>query len=156
MQIILVIHNIRSVHNVGSLFRTADGVGVSEIIVSGYTPLPYDRFSRLRTDFQKTALGSEQSVSWRCVESLPDTISEFKSKGFEILGLEQDVRSIHYKKYTSKKDVVVIIGNEVDGIDAEILSLCDTVVEIPMSGEKESLNVAIATGVLLFSLRDRT
>jgi tRNA G18 (ribose-2'-O)-methylase SpoU len=154
MQIILVLHDIRSVHNVGSLFRTADGVGVSEIILSGYTPLPYDRFLRLRGDFQKTALGSEKSVPWKQVDSLPETITELKSQGYTVLGLEQSDRSIHYTDYKTQKPVVVIVGNEVDGVHPDILALCDDVVEIPMRGEKESLNVTIATGVLLFSLRD--
>jgi len=154
MQIILVLHNIRSVHNVGSLFRTADGVGVSEIILSGYTPLPYDRFLRLRGDFQKTALGSEKSVSWKHVDSLVETMMELKSKGYAILGLEQSKQSLYYKEYKIQKPVVVIVGNEVDGVHPDILDLCDDVVEIPMKGEKESLNVTIATGVLLFSLRD--
>ncbi len=157
MKKVLVLENIRSVHNVGAIFRTADAIGISEIILVGYTPAPVDRFGRDREDLHKSALGAEKNVPWRQVGE-GDLISELlkkKTAGFKIISLEQAENSVDYKKVEVDCDVVIVVGNEVTGVSSEVLKVSDIVAEIPMAGEKESLNVSVATGVLLFRLFDR-
>lgn len=151
----LLIHNIRSVYNVGAMFRTADGVGVSHIHLSGYSPTPVDRFGRLRQDFHKCALGAEASVPWTYHESALDLISEKKKSGYTIIGLEQTDRSVDYKTIDTPEKVLLVIGTEVGGMDPEIIDACDVLIDIPMRGEKDSLNVSVATGVALYRLFDR-
>jgi len=149
---ILILDNIRSVHNTGSIFRTSDGVGVSEIFLCGTTPTPIDRFGRKRKDFAKVALGAEESVSWKYFETTEAAIAEAKEKGYEILGLEQHENSVPYNSHTPTKNFALVVGEETQGIPKNILDLCDTILEIPMRGEKESLNVSVATGVTLYQL----
>lgn len=151
-QIYLLLHNIRSTHNVGSIFRTADAVGVKKIYISGYTPAPVDRFGRARQDITKASLGAEKSVPWEGVGDVFELIKKLKTEKVKILGLEQNERSIDYRKAKNNDDMLVIVGNEVGGIEKDILDLCDEIVEIPMHGSKESLNVSVATGILLYSL----
>lgn len=154
--VILVLHNIRSTHNVGSLFRSADGAGVAEIILSGYTPTPIDKYGRNRNDIAKTALGAELSLPWQQIESLPDFIKQKKAEGFLVSAIEQAPNSVHYKKVNQKnksaQKQILILGNEVLGVDEDTLSLCDQVIEIPMAGDKESLNVGVAGAIVLFEL----
>lgn len=152
---VLIIHNIRSVYNVGALFRTADAVGISKIILSGYTPAPIDRFGRKRNDFHKCALGSEDSVSWEVSSNVEETIGVLKKGGYVVVGLEQSDQSVDYKEVEVRQKTAVIIGSEVGGMDPELLAECDIVAEIPMKGMKDSLNVSVATGVLLYRLFDR-
>lgn len=149
---ILILHNIRSVQNVGAIFRTADACGISKIIISGYTASPIDRFGRKRTDVSKAALGAEDTVSWEEVTDIFSEIKHFKENGFYVISIEQTENSIDYKDVTPKEKNVFIIGNEVDGIQKELIELSDVVAEIPMLGEKESLNVSVATGVSLFRI----
>ncbi len=153
-EIILVLHDIRSAQNVGAIFRTADGVGVSRIIISGYTPAPVDRFGRERKDISKTALGAEKTIPFKVVKNITNEIKKFKNEGFEIVCLEQSEESIDYKKYKPKNKVVFIVGNEVLGVSKNILEKSDKIIEIPMRGQKESLNVSVATGVALFRIFD--
>jgi len=150
----LILNNIRSVINVGAIFRTADAIGINKIYLVGYTPAPVDRFGRLRNDIKKSALGAEESVDWESVENIKDLITDLKKRGVEILALEQDEKSIDYKNIEIEKNVAVIVGNETEGIEKEVLEMCDQVLEIPMVGEKESLNVSVSTGILLFRLFD--
>lgn len=152
---ILVLHNIRSEHNVGAIFRTADAAGISEIILSGYTPAPKDRFGRAVSGIAKAALGAEASISWRSTKKIGAEILKLKKSGYEIVALEQSPRSIDYKKYIPKEKVAVILGNEVLGVSPALLKKADAVLEIPMKGKKESLNVSVATGILLFRMFDR-
>ena len=151
-ELCLALHNIRSVYNVGAIFRTADARGVSKIYLCGYTPAPIDRFGRARKDIAKAALGAEKMVSWESVESLSSLISKLKKEKYRILALEQDEASINYKKAKLEKKNLLILGEEVKGIEKEILKTCDEILEIPMKGEKESLNVSVAAGVALFGL----
>jgi 23S rRNA (guanosine2251-2'-O)-methyltransferase len=153
---ILLLHDIRSVINVGALFRTADSVGVSRILLSGTSPAPIDRFGRKRSDFVKAALGAEDSVIWNVVEKIIPTIKNLKKQGYRIIVLEQANNSIDYKKVSLLKNekIVLIPGNEVDGVPKKILDLTDTIIEIPMRGTKESLNVSVATGIALYRLLD--
>lgn len=149
---ILVLVDIRSTHNVGSIFRTADAAGISKIYLAGYTPAPIDRFGRKRADIAKSALGAEENIEWESVKNSFDLIKKLKEDDFQIISLEQADDSIDYKKIDAKEKVVIVLGSEVDGVSKEILDLSDVIAEIPMGGEKESLNVSVATGVFLFRL----
>lgn len=153
---ILILHNIRSVENVGAMFRTADAGGVGKIYITGYTPTPLDRFGRKRKDLAKSALGAEEHVDWEYTKNLNPLITKLKKNSFYIIGIEQAQNSIHFKKLTrqlkGKNKRVFIVGNEVLGIDKKTLKKCDLIVEIPMKGKKESLNVGVALGVVLFSI----
>ena len=150
--IIVIIHNIRSTYNVGSMFRTADTAGVSKIYLTGYTPSPVDRFGRYRRDISKTALGAEKSVPWEHYKEIGKTIKNIKKEGFYIIALEQVSQAIDYKKIKPKQKTALVVGNEVRGLSKVGLDKCDVVVEIPMHGQKESLNVSVALGIALFRI----
>ncbi len=147
----LILHNIRSVQNAGAIMRTADAAGVSKIYFSGYTPTPIDRFGRVRNDFKKASLGAEESVPWEQIDSLPDLFAKLRTDGVEIIALEQHPKS---KQYTDvhPESFALILGNETEGIEKDILESVDTIIEIPMHGKKESLNVSVAAGIALFRL----
>lgn len=150
---VLILDNLRSVENTGSIFRTAEGLGVSKIYCIGTTPTPLDRFGRKRTDFAKVSLGAEEMLEWEYAKDIAPVIQELRSQKFKILALEQDERSVSLQAASSKLSTfALIVGNEVEGVATEALQLCDTVVEIPMRGEKESLNVSVSTGIALYSL----
>jgi 23S rRNA (guanosine2251-2'-O)-methyltransferase len=152
---VLILDNIRSVINVGAIFRTADAVGIDKVFLVGYTPAPVDRFGRDRQDFAKAALGAEKTVDWEQRESLPDLIKELRDQDFQIVALELDESAVDYKKVEVADNSAVIVGNEVDGISPEILKKVDVVAQIPMNGEKESLNVSVATGILVYRFFDK-
>ena len=147
----LILHNIRSAENVGSLFRTADAFGVTRIFLTGYTPAPLDRFKRPVGRIAKTALGAEKTVPWEQAE-VADVIARLQSDGVCVVALEQDVRSQSVASYIPVSPWALVLGNEVLGIDPHTLALTDVVLEIPMAGQKESLNVAVAAGVALYAL----
>lgn len=151
MSTILILHNIRSAQNVGSIFRTADGAGAKEIILTGYTPAPIDRFGRVRSDIAKAALGAENTVSWRQEADTASVIAQLKEAGVEVVAVEQDARAINYRDHKAQEEVAFIFGNEVEGIESAVLDVCDAVIDIPMRGTKESLNVAVAAGIILFN-----
>jgi len=156
--IIVIAHNIRSTHNVGAIFRTAEGFGVSKIILSGYTPYPrLQKDSRLphiaeklTKQISKTALGAEAIVPFEYLEEPP--LTNLKSDGYRIVALEQATKSIPMADYTPPKKVVLLLGEEVEGITAELLAECEDIIEIPMVGKKESFNVSVATGIALYAL----
>jgi 23S rRNA (guanosine2251-2'-O)-methyltransferase len=147
---ILIMHNIRSVENVGAMFRTADAAGISKIYLTGYTPAPLDRFGRKRGDLAKSALGAEDFVSWEQKKSIFPLLLKLKREKYFIIGLEQDKKSIDYKKVELKNKNAFIVGAEIGGIPENILKKCDIIAEIPMKGKKESLNVSVALGIMLF------
>ncbi|CAN5156977.1 RNA methyltransferase [soil metagenome] len=153
---VLILDNIRSVENTGSIFRTAEGLGITRIYLIGTTPAPVDRFQRKRPDFAKVALGAEEMVEWEYAQELEPVIKELKSQNFQIFALEQDKKSINLKdlavRHPSKDIFALIVGNEVEGISRSNLDLCDAILEIEMKGQKESLNVSVATGIALFEL----
>ncbi len=151
----ILLHDIRSVHNVGSIFRTADGAGVAQIYVSGYTPEPIDRFGQSRKDLAKVALGAEKSIPWEKIENIKKLILLLQKEKFQIIAVEQTSHSVDYKKVKVQDDALIIVGNEVSGITKDILDLCDVVAEIPMYGKKESLNVSVAFGIALFRFLNR-
>ena len=151
-KIAILLHDIRSIHNVGSIFRTSDAFGVAKIYLSGYSPLPVDRFGRARADLAKVALGAEQTVPWEHVDSPLDLIKKLKKEKYEIVALEQAGGAVDYKDFKIKKNTLVIFGNEVGGVSKEILDASDAIAEIPMKGKKESLNVSVAAGIFLAHL----
>lgn len=156
--IILLLDNIRSVHNVGSIFRTAETLGISKVYCFGTTPVPVDRFGRKRGDFAKVALGAQEMLDWEHTDKAEDVIKDYKKKGFKIVALEQSKKSVDYKAVELKgasAKALIILGNEVDGVSAELLKLSDVIAEIPMKGKKESLNVSVAAGIFLYRLFDR-
>lgn len=152
---VVILHNIRSVSNVGAIFRTADAVGVGKIYLTGYTPAPLDRFGRKRTDLAKSALGAEEYVSWEQKKNTTSLLKNLKQEGYSIIGVEQDKKAIDYRKVKLKSKNAFIFGAEVLGIPKNILNKCDVVVEIPMRGKKESLNVSVSVGIILFSFLSR-
>ena len=151
MKNILILNDIRSVENVGAMFRTADAVGVDKIYLCGYTPAPLDRFGRKRKDLAKSALGAEEYVSWEQVKSVSVLLTKLKRDKFQIIAIEQDKKSIDYRKVKLKSKNAFIVGTEVTGIPQNILKKCDIIAEIPMHGKKESLNVSVALSVVLFT-----
>jgi len=153
---IVIFHNIRSVENVGAMFRTADAIGINKIYLSGYTPTPLDRFGRKRSDMTKSALGAEEFVSWKQKKNLFPLLAKLKREKFLIIGIEQNEKSINYKtlRLRSGQGNAFIIGAEVTGIPKNILKKCDIIAEIPMHGQKESLNVSVALGIALFRILD--
>ena len=150
----VLLHDIRSAHNVGSVFRTADAIGVSNIILTGYTPCPLDRFGRPVAEIAKTALGAEISITWSYEKDPLAVMAVYKQKGYTIVGLEQDERAIDYKQFSSTEKILFLVGSEVSGLSSELRTSCDVLIEIPMKGRKESLNVAVAFGIAMFRLFD--
>lgn len=156
----LLLDNIRSVHNAGSIFRTADTLGISHIYCLGTTPTPTDRFGRKRQDFTKVSLGAEYTVSWEHLENAADAISLLNREGYQVISLEQSPESVDYKDIEINTGIensktLIILGNEVDGVSKDLLESSDIIAEIPMRGEKESLNVSVATAVFLYRLLDK-
>ncbi|MEK7133793.1 MAG: RNA methyltransferase [Patescibacteria group bacterium] len=150
-EVAVLLHNVRSSHNVGSIFRTADAAGVSHMYLSGYTPRPVDRFGRVQKGIAKTALGAERYIPWEYNKTPDAFLSRLKKEGWTIVGVEQDARARDYRAFRTKKLVLFIFGNEVRGVSREIRRRCDALIEIPMHGKKESLNVSVAAGIILFN-----
>ena len=159
MSIYLLLHNIRSVHNVGSIFRTADAAGVTKIFLTGYTPAPIDRFGREVKELSKVSLGGELSVTWEQFKTPEEVIELLKAQDtdnsqnkLKIIALEQAENSVDYKEVTIDSDSLIIVGNEVEGISQDLLDKCDVIAEINMNGKKESLNVGVSLGIALFRM----
>lgn len=149
--IAVLLHNIRSAHNVGAIFRTADGAGVSQIYLSGYTPAPRDRFGRVQKEIAKTALGAEKTIPWEYAKAPRVFLKKARESGMYIVGIEQDARARDYRTFIPERSTLFVFGNEVRGLSAQMKNICDDLVEIPMFGKKESLNVATTAGIILFS-----
>ena len=156
MEVAVLLHNIRSTHNVGSIFRTADAAGISRVYLTGYTPTPTDRFGRVRKDIAKTALGAEKFLPWEHHVSASRLITKLKKEGWSIVGVEQDARARDYRAFKPKGNTVFILGNEVLGISKDVRKKCDALIEIPMRGKKESLNVSVAAGIILYKYVERS
>ena len=164
METAVLLHNIRSTHNVGSIFRTADGAGVARIYLSGYTPRPIDRFGRVQKEISKVALGAESFLPWEHYASPDRLVSRLKKEGWRIVGVEQDARAQDYRSHRPRARTLYILGNEVRGLSKRLREMCDDLIEIPMRGSmvrqahhprhtkrgKESLNVSVAAGIILF------
>lgn len=157
-EIIVIAHNIRSTHNVGAIFRTAEGFGVQKIILSGYTPYPkLDADTRLphiaeklTSQIHKTALGAEAIVPFEHQEE--PNLTALKEAGYRIVALEQAPNSHDLRSYSIPEKVALILGEEVHGVPAELLQQAEDTIEIPMKGTKESFNVSVATGIALYVL----
>jgi 23S rRNA (guanosine2251-2'-O)-methyltransferase len=146
--LVVVLDNIRSMHNVGTFFRTGDAFAVEKLVLVGITAQPPHR------EIQKTALGATESVQWEYVTSAVETIQNFKKEGYKIYAIEQTDKSILLQNFKAKKDdkLVVIFGNEVSGVSDELLTLCDGAIEIPQFGTKHSFNVSVTSGIVLWEL----
>lgn len=142
----MVLDNIRSMHNVGAVFRTADSFAMEKIILCGITPKPPHR------EITKTALGATESVDWQYEENITQAIQHLKEKNYMIIGIEQVAESISLEKFSIDitKKYALIVGNEVDGISEEVLPLLDYCIEIPQDGTKHSLNVSVCAGIVLW------
>jgi len=150
---VVILDNIRSLHNVGSIFRTSDAVGVEKLYLCGITPTPLDRLGRVRPSFLKVDLGAHENVLWEKRSSTWRTIDKLKSEGYKIYAIEQDKKSVPYSKIKAGKKVALVVGHEIRGLPESVLTRADKVLEIPMSGIKESLNVSVAFGIVAYSLR---
>lgn len=156
----LIAHNLRSCHNVGSLLRTAEGIGVETVYLTGYTPYPATQndtrmpheSQKLHKQIQKTALGAEESQAWEHVTKVVPLIATLKHNGYRIIALEQAPEAISLPAYHASEKVALLLGREVEGIEQELLELCDDVVEIPMAGQKESFNVVQAAAMALYHI----
>ncbi len=142
----VLLNNIRSMHNVGSIFRTSDGAGINHVYLCGYTPYPP------RKEISKTALNAEENVAWSYHADAIDLIKKLKKEGTEIVALELTEESVDYREFKPSKNTCLILGHETEGVDAETLSLVDKVIKLPMRGKKESLNVSVAYGVAVYEL----
>ena len=145
--IVVVLDNIRSMHNVGSVFRTSDAFRIEAICLCGYTPQPPHR------DIQITALGATETVNWIYFEHTLDAIKQLKEHEYSIFAVEQVEGSISLENFhASDKKIAVVFGNEVEGVDADVLTNCDGCIEIPQLGMKHSLNISVAAGIVLWDL----
>lgn len=159
--IVLIAHNLRSTHNVGSLLRTAEGMGVKKVILSGYTPHPLRDNDRrlpheaLKIDKQinKTALGAEHSLNWEYHAEILPVLAKLKKDGYAVAAVEQTEDSHLLHKYHPPHKIALLVGREVEGVEPEILDACDTTLEIPMFGKKESYNVVQAAAMALYHCR---
>jgi 23S rRNA (guanosine2251-2'-O)-methyltransferase len=159
----LVAHNVRSAHNVGSLLRTADACGINQVLTTGYTPyprIPNDTrlpfvVDKLTRQIAKTALGAERTITCTHHDTLQEAVIQLRSISqlIHIYALEQSSQAVSLPKVTATFPCGLIVGNEVEGLVDEELQLADTVLEIPMLGQKESLNVSVAAGIALYELR---
>ena len=159
--IVLIAHDIRSCHNVGSLLRTAEGLGVQEVWLTGYTPYPHTRpdsrlphiAAKLTAQIKKTALGAEDLVTWHQTDAIFPLLKRLKDDGYVLAALEQTSSSLSLPDFKAPEKIALLLGREVEGIQPDILKLCDATVEIPMFGQKESFNVVQAAAMALFHIR---
>jgi tRNA G18 (ribose-2'-O)-methylase SpoU len=154
--LVVILHNVRSIYNVGSIFRTADAAGVSKIYLAGITPAPIDRFGKTKPRFAKVSLGAEKSVPWEKFASAAKPLHRLKKENYKIFAVEQSKKSVPYYKtpefHTAASSLCLVLGNEVSGLPPAVLRLADKILEIPMRGKKESLNVGVAFGIVVFGL----
>ena len=146
--LIIIADNVRSMHNVGSIFRTSDAFLVEKIYLCGITPTPPHR------EIQKTALGATESVDWQYAENTLDVVNQLKKEGWTILALEQTTNSVMLDELKVEKGekIAIVLGNEVDGVNQEVINLCDKAVEIPQFGTKHSFNVSVSCGIMLWQV----
>ncbi len=147
--LMVVLNDIRSLHNVGSIFRTADGIGAQKLYICGITPIPPDN------QITKTALGAEKTVPWKFFERAGDAVRQAKSEGYKIVLLEQTQNCVPHQDFIATGPVCLVLGNENSGVSDELLSLSDASIEIEMAGLKNSLNVSVAFGIVGYDLRNK-
>jgi 23S rRNA (guanosine2251-2'-O)-methyltransferase len=159
--LVLIAHNLRSAHNVGSLLRTAEGLGVTEVYLTGYTPFPSaendDRLphiaKKVSAQINKTALGAENTLDWKQRDDIEPLIKELHEAGYTIAALEQTATALHLPTYQPPQKLTIIVGREVEGVEVEVLELTDLQLDIPMHGQKESFNVVQAAAMALYHCR---
>ena len=156
-RLVLIAHNLRSTHNVGALLRTAEGLGIEQVYLSGHTPYPIqpqdERLPHLAAkidrQIKKTALGTEKSLGIHA-KNIDKLIEKLRTEGFVIAALEQAPNSINLISYKTPRHLAIIVGREVEGLESEVIDKCDLVLEIPMKGKKESFNVSVAAAIALY------
>jgi len=150
LPLVVVLDNVRSMHNVGSVFRTADAFLIERMLLCGYTPQPPHR------DIYKTALGATETVAWQYSATTLDAVQQLKNEGYQIVAIEQTTNSISLPAFgwDAKDPLAVIFGNEVEGVSDEVLAVCDASIEIPQLGMKHSLNISVAAGIVLYKLAE--
>lgn len=161
--IVLICHNIRSSHNVGSLLRTADGLGISRVYLTGYTPYPRTQSdarlphiaTKVHKDISKTALGAETKDFWSINPDISTVINDLRTKSYTINAIEQTTSATPLPDFAPSEKTALIVGREVEGIEEAVLDMCDRHLEIPMFGSKESFNVSVAAGMALYHCRFR-
>ena len=146
MPVIVVLENIRSAYNVGSVFRTADAFLVEAIYIIGYSAKPPHK------EIKKTALGAEETVTWKYFKTSSEAINDLRSQNFKVFAIEQVRDSISLEKFEIKSPLAVVFGNEVTGVEQSTIHLCDGCIEIPQLGMKHSLNIATAAGVVIWEI----
>ena len=146
LPLVIVLDNIRSLNNIGSVFRTSDAFRIEKILLCGITAKPPHR------DIQKTALGATETVEWGYYENTIDCIQELKQEGYEIASIEQAENTTFLHEYQPKNKVAIVMGNEVKGVDQQVIDVSDVCIEIPQFGTKHSLNVSVCTGIVVWNI----
>jgi tRNA G18 (ribose-2'-O)-methylase SpoU len=146
----VILCDIRSNYNVGAIFRTCDGAGVDKVYLTGFTPAPKDRFGRKVAEISKTALGAEEFIPWEQVDDILVLIKRLQSEGVTVVAVELASEAISLYDFKVPKSVAYIMGSETEGLSQEVLEAADHILEIPMLGKKESLNVSVSAGVVLY------
>jgi len=162
LEIVLVVYNVRSAHNVGSMLRTADGLGITRVYLVGYTPYPASSddarlphmAAKTHRQISKTALGAESSVKWTHRQNIKELLGELKDQAYEVVALEQTKTAIDLRGFKPVSNIALVVGSEVGGLEKSVLDLCDAHVQIPMAGKKESFNVAVAAAIAMHHLRN--
>ncbi|HJP96240.1 MAG TPA: TrmH family RNA methyltransferase [Candidatus Saccharimonadales bacterium] len=157
--VILIGHNLRSCHNVGSLLRTAEGLGVAKVYLTGYTPYPAGQADdprlphealKLDKQIHKTALDAENQIDWEHRDDVLGLLQSLRADGYAVMAVEQTTHSISLPDFTPPQKIALLVGREVEGVEPEVLAACDGALEIPMFGHKESFNVAQAAAIALY------
>jgi len=148
LPITVILEDIRSMHNVGSVFRTADAFLVEQILLCGYTPNPPHR------DIHKTALGATETVEWKAYETTANAINELKKDDYRIYAIEQAHNSIELQTFevSNQDKIAIVFGNEADGVNEETIAMTDGCIEIPQAGSKHSFNISVAAGIVLWEI----
>jgi tRNA G18 (ribose-2'-O)-methylase SpoU len=160
-KIILIVHDVRSSLNVGAILRTAEGLGVEKVYMTGYTPYPSSKndsrlpylSDKINRRIEKTALGASSYINWEHISDIHLLITDLKRQKFQIIALEQNSKSIPLNEFIPSDKVAIILGNEVEGIDDDLINISDKIVEIPMFGKKESFNVASSAAMIIYHCR---
>jgi tRNA G18 (ribose-2'-O)-methylase SpoU len=146
----LILADIRSNYNVGAIFRTCDAAGVSRVYLTGFTPTPVDRFGRVVSEIHKTALGAEEYIPWESTNDILSLIKKLKEEGVVVVAVEQAETSVKLTDFKVPPSVAYILGSETEGLVKEVIEAADLVLELPMLGKKESLNVSVTAGIVLY------
>ncbi|MDZ7343997.1 MAG: RNA methyltransferase [candidate division KSB1 bacterium] len=149
LQFVAVLDNLRSLHNVGAIFRTADGAGIGKLYLCGMTGTPP------RTEIRKAALGAEEQVPWEYFKETIEALDTLKSQGYFLVALENIAGSVDYRRAAYRFPLALVVGHEYYGIAPEVLSRCEAVISLPMRGKKNSLNVAVAFGIAAYEIASR-